>query len=378
LAPTKRDRTPNLAEQSSKTLKVSVIVPTYNRLDRLRRVLDAFASQTTSPKEFEVIVVSDGSTDGTDGFLRSAATPFPLLATSRANGGPAAARNTGVRLATGHVLLFVDDDVVPQVDLVEQHLTTHQQAGAQVVVIGPMLTPADHHPNAFVRWEQAMLYKQYHAMMQGHYEPTHRQFYTGNASVGRDFLLATGGFDERFRRAEDVELAYRLHDQGARFIFNPKAIGYHYAERSFGSWIQNARAYGRNDVLFDRYYGRVNRLEGVKWEFTQRHSVIRWLTLRCIGRPWLEASLHLTGRVVAKTADGVGLEGVVRTGLSATYLAEYYSGMAEELGGRRAFRELIAGTRIPESLGYTGAVVPDNVQPDQPSDRAPVAAGETS
>jgi GT2 family glycosyltransferase len=361
----------------SKALSISVIVPTYNRVDRLRRVLEALAYQTVSGTEFQVIVVSDGSTDGTEEFLERAATPFPLLVTSGANAGPAAARNTGIRLATGRVLLFVDDDVVPREDLVEQHLTTHEQAHAKAVVIGPMLTPSDHHPNAFVRWEQAMLYKQYHAMLDGDYEATYRQFFTGNASVGREFLVGTGGFDERFRRAEDVELAYRLHLNGARFIFNPDAIGYHYAERSFSSWIQNARAYGRNDVLFDRYYGRLNRLEIARSEFRGRHTGIRWLTRRCIGRPWLEAALHSAGRAIATAADRLALERVVRTTLSAIYNTEFYGGMADELGGRQAFSELLADLRVPKSLTDAWDASPCTVEADGHR-HEPLSAAELS
>jgi GT2 family glycosyltransferase len=340
-----------LDENSSNAVKVSVVVPTYNRVDRLRRVLNALASQTIRPDRFEVIVVSDGSTDGTDEFLRQVATPFRLRGTSRPNSGPAAARNHGARLAGGHLLLFVDDDVVPQQDLLEQHLATHEQAEAEVVVIGPMLTPTDYHPNAFVRWEQAMLYKQYSALIHGQYEATQRQFYTGNASVRREFLLTTGGFDERFRRAEDVELARRLHDRGARFIFNPRAVGYHYAERSFASWMGNARAYGQNEVLFDRDYGGLNRLEDVRWEFTQRHAVLRTVTRKSIGRPRLQAALHVTGWAIASAADRLGDERLVRIGLSAVYHTAYYSGLAEQLGGRKAFRDFIADVRQPVGAG---------------------------
>lgn len=351
-----------LGENPSQITKVSVIVPTCNRVDRLGRVMGALAAQTVDPADFEVIVVSDGSTDGTDEFLRQVVTPFRLRGTSQANAGPAAARNTGVRLAAGDVLLFVDDDVVPQRDLIEQHVATHGQAKAEVVVIGPMLTPADYHPNAFVRWEQAMLYRQYSAMIRGHYEPTYRQFYTGNASVRREFLLASGGFDERFRRAEDVELACRLRDNGARFIFSPQAVGYHYAERSFSSWIQNARDYGRNEVLFDRYYGRLSRLQDVRSEFMRRHAALRSVTRRCVGRPRLEAAIQVMGRAVAATAGSLGQERLVRIGLSAIYHTAYYSGLAEELGGRRAFSQFIADVRVPESLAGAWACGPETIE----------------
>ena len=90
----------------SKAAKASIIIPTYNRVDRLRRVLRAIAGQTVGSGEFEVIVISDGSTDGTDEFLRNATTAFQMVPVLRANAGPASARNAGVRRATGQLLVL--------------------------------------------------------------------------------------------------------------------------------------------------------------------------------------------------------------------------------------------------------------------------------
>lgn len=324
-------------------MKVSVVIPTYNRVARLRSALAAFATQTIDSADFEVVVISDGATDGTDEFVREARMPFRLVFASQANGGPAAARNHGASLATGDLLLFIDDDVIAQSDLIEQHVLSHDSCAGQVVVVGPMLTPPDYRPSAFVRWEQAMLYKQYDAMIRGDYAPTYRQFYTGNASVPRQFLLAAGGFDERFRRAEDVELAYRLAQNGARFIFNEFAIGHHYAERSFSAWISMARDYGRNDVVFDREQSRRDGLETAREEFAGRHTLIQWLTRGCVGRPGLEPWLHWPVRGLAAISDRLEFHRITRSALSGLYNTSYYCGMAEELGGAQSFWELIDG-----------------------------------
>ena len=76
--------------------------------------------------------------------------------------------------------------------------------------------------------KNTILEAQYHDMITGKYAPTARQFYTGNASLAAKWLRRAGGFDESFKRAEDIELVYRLEDMGLRFHFNPQAIGYHY------------------------------------------------------------------------------------------------------------------------------------------------------
>src|SRR5690606_5465373 len=139
-----------------------------------------------------------------------------------------------------------------------------------------MLDPPGHRYSAWVAWEQQMLAKQYVAMERGEYAPTARQFYTGNASLRAEHLRAVGGFDPSLRRAEDVELAYRLADRGQRFHFVPEAVGYHFAERPYASWRNAAHLYGRNDMVFARHparrwiYGFVaDRLDGqpplVRW-----------------------------------------------------------------------------------------------------------------
>jgi len=322
---------------------VSVVLPTWNRLGTLRRALEALGSQTVSSADFEVVVVSDGSTDGTNDEIRRTKTPFFLNFFSQENAGPASARNRGVALATADLVLFLDDDVVPDPHLLEEHLRSHGVQGNRAVVIGPMLTPSDYRPNPFVRWEQSMLYKQYEAMERGDWTPNYRQFYTGNASLRRELLLSVGGFDERFRRAEDVETAYRLAKAGAKFYFNNRAVGYHYAQRSFKSWLRNAGDYGRNDVIFDRETSSTERVDIIRRELRDRHAIVRWLARLCLGRPRLESSLSWPARTLAEAADRVGCHGVARGALSALYNTSYYSGVASELGGANAFWDVMDG-----------------------------------
>src|SRR5512141_435065 len=79
----------------------SVVVPTYNRLGRLRHVIAAFERQAYPSDAYEVIVISDGSTDGTDAYLETLSSKMRLRWLTQANQGPAAARNAGVRTAAG-------------------------------------------------------------------------------------------------------------------------------------------------------------------------------------------------------------------------------------------------------------------------------------
>lgn len=312
---------------------VSVVVPTFNRLPRLKQVVAALEQQAYPRDRFNVVVVSDGSTDGTDAYLRDLATGLDLAFVAQANQGPAAARNHGIRQASGEYVLFIDDDVVPAPELLAEHMRLHAEQ-ADLVVLGPMLTPDDFAMAPWVAWEQAMLYKQYAAMERGHWAPTARQFYTGNTSLPRRLLLEVGGFDERFRRAEDVELAYRLDSQDVRFIFNPRAIGYHYAERSFSSWLGTPYAYGRNDVVFAREHERP-MVELTRAEFGQRNLLTQALVRLCLDRPRLTQKLE---GLLKATADLVqSRERLTRACYSAIFNMRYYQGMADELGGRGRF-----------------------------------------
>ncbi len=322
---------------------VSVVIPTFNRLDQLRRTLEGLAAQSGLSDAPQVVVVSDGSTDGTDEFLASPGVPLPVTAVRQVNQGPAAARNHGVGVATGDIIVFLDDDVVPAPDLIAAHLRHHAAAGDDgSVVIGPMVTPDGTPLSPWVRWEQDMLYKQYDAMDRGEYGATARQFYTANASVYRRQLLDAGGFDESFRRAEDVELAYRLADRGLRFTFARDAVVWHHAERSFAVWLDIARQYGRNDVIFGRDLGQQWLLDAIAAEFGGRHRLVRALTTACIPRPRLRRVVMASLRLTARATAAAGLRPLTRQALSALYNLAYYGGMADELGSPQRLLTLFA------------------------------------
>jgi glycosyltransferase involved in cell wall biosynthesis len=104
-------------------MNLSVVTPTYNRKDSLRRTLEGLSKQTYAFDGFEVIAVSDGSTDGTDEMLRQFAqsAPFRLGVICQPNGGPSKARNRGIQEAQHDVIVFIDDDVEPAPEFLSRH-----------------------------------------------------------------------------------------------------------------------------------------------------------------------------------------------------------------------------------------------------------------
>jgi GT2 family glycosyltransferase len=309
----------------------SVVVPTYNRLGRLRHVIAALEQQAYPSDAYEVIVVSDGSTDGTNPYLKTLHSTMRLQWLSQPNRGPAAARNAGIQRAAGEFIVFIDDDVVPAPQLLGEHARSHKEAGHDVVVLGPLLTPEGFEMDPWVRWEQEMLMKQYRALLRGDWLATARQFYTGNASLRRSHILAAGGFDEDFRRAEDVELAYRLADRGLDFVFNIDAAGLHFAERSFRAWLDMARTYGRNDVIFARDRNQKWLLPAIRREFRNRNFLIRSLVRMCGRRSRLTGITSSALKRAADVATLLRAGDIERFAYSGLFNLQYYKGFLNEL-----------------------------------------------
>lgn len=322
----------------------SVVIPTFNRKAQLIKVIEGLENQSFPKDDFEVIIISDGSTDGTNEYLKSLETPLCIRPIFQPNQGVAATRNNGVNHAKGKLILFVDDDVVPHPDLLKQHLSSHQQHSLQehVIVIGPMLNPPNHNYEPWVEWEQLMLYKQYEAMDRGDWEPTARQFYTGNCSIHFSYWQQFGGFDPEFRRAEDVELAYRMADKGAHFVWNNQAIGYHFAQRSYASWLNTPYAYGCNDVIFTRDHGQSWLVPTIMKEYGGRRALIRMANAICLDRPMISNLVQSLFFGIAKLSHRLNIKKIYIAGFSLIFNLRHYQGMSDKLGGRDKFFQLLA------------------------------------
>lgn len=318
--------------------RLSVVIPTFNRRDRLVRVLAALERQTTPASEFEVIVVDDGSSDGTTEWLQQRKCGFELRAHRQANAGPARARNAGVELARGEIVLFIDDDVEPVPELVAEHLRMHA-AEADIVVMGP-LASLPHYDQPWVAWEQAKVEQQYRAMERGDWEPTFRQFWTGNASLARAHVLGAGGFDPAFLRAEDVELGVRLKDRGLRFRFNPAARGLHFAERSLASWERVHVSYGRAEVEIFGKLGADELLETLAGNWARLNPATRWLVRSCLGKPRRHSAACSVLRRHLELAETLKLPMMSEQVCSVFANLLYWEASTQALGPSRAARVL--------------------------------------
>jgi lipopolysaccharide/colanic/teichoic acid biosynthesis glycosyltransferase/GT2 family glycosyltransferase len=192
------------------------VVPAYNAADTLQLCLDALAKQDFPPSAYEIIVVDDGSTDGTAELARSAS----VHVISQPNTGAAAARNAGARAARGEFLLFTDADCAPVSGWIEAlvgALEDRRVAGAK----GAYLT---RQPEIVPRFTQ-LEYQDRYDRMAGTESIDFVDTYS--AAYRRDIFFANGGFDPRYHKVEDQELSFRLAEKGYRLAFEPDALVYH-------------------------------------------------------------------------------------------------------------------------------------------------------
>lgn len=332
--------------------ELSIIVPTFNRKAGLLRLLRALERATGEGVEFEAVVVVDGATDGTDASLAALRTSYPLQVRSQANRGPAAARNQAIAVAQGRIVLFLDDDVVPVPGTIARHLTRHRE-DPLAVVTGPMVAPPRRRMAPWLEWEAAMLQKQYAAMQAGLYTPTPRQFYTANASVARAHVERVGGFDERYRRAEDVELATRLRDLGLHFQFDAAASVWHEPDRSYSGWLRVAYEYGRYDVISGARTPEALWLACAEWK--TRHRLSRLLARACAGHAMRTRVSTQAGRAcfaAARPLLPLIPRQIQHAGCSALFNLHYWHGVASESGlGPRVWRFLDR----PKQIAAAGA-----------------------
>lgn len=232
--------------------EVTVVVPTFNRQEVLPRVLEGLAQQT-GRTDFEVIVIDDGSSDGTPELLASCRTPYRFRFFRQANRGPAAARNRGVHEAASELIVFLGDDTVPEQAFLAEHLGAHARRPGRTIAVlgyttwpaGRPVTPFLHHINEYGPQFGYELIRDPEAV-------PFNFFYTSNISLPRALLLEAGLFDTTFPYAawEDIELSYRLFRLGMQIVYCPTAVVRHYHDITFDSFRRRQRKAGEAGAIF--------------------------------------------------------------------------------------------------------------------------------
>jgi glycosyltransferase involved in cell wall biosynthesis len=231
------------------TYEITVIVPTYNRAQTLSRCLQALEGQTAARKDFEVIVVDDGSRDETAEVFRgfSASSTLNIEYTRQENSGQNAARNRAIGRSRGRILLFINDDTVTAPDVIDRHIAGHRTyPGEQCAVLGRVTISPDLPPSLFAKLHLDDAY----SLWENTVELPWKAFYTCNLSIAKSFLMRYGTFDEALRYNDDIELAERLSHHGLRIFYDKRCLGYHYHYLTEDDYIRLAQLSGRTLVVW--------------------------------------------------------------------------------------------------------------------------------
>lgn len=243
-------------------MSLSVIIPTYNRRAMVEKCLRALLDQSYDRAFYEIIIVDDGSTDGTDLFINEALKkPGPVLRCFRQEKkGPAAARNIGISNARGQIALFLGDDIMADRNLLKEHHEWHRHyPDENVGVLGNITWSKDISVTPFMEWlENGGPQFAFHKIRGQLDIDPERFFYSSNISLKRQFLLSRGGFfDETFPAAayEDVELGYRLKKRGMKLKYNKDALAYHHHYTSLADGCQRMMVVGFASQIYEEKTG---------------------------------------------------------------------------------------------------------------------------
>ena len=255
-------------------MTTTVIIPTYNGAGKILTVLRALERQNISPDE--VIVVVDGSTDNTVSLLQS--TYFQLKSfriIRQENLGRGAVKNTGAEHASHELLLFLDDDMLPEADWLKKHLQHHEEH-PETIVTGPAVDRAESGDSDFqffksylsAKWRADLLPFNKKAF------PEEKVFITAaNFSIPRKLFRQIGGFNPKLRDVEDFDFAVRATALGIPVYYDDETWAWHMEQSSCKHSISRMRSYQQaRYILLNKYPElyrhriQINRTEFPEWK----------------------------------------------------------------------------------------------------------------
>jgi glycosyltransferase involved in cell wall biosynthesis len=325
---------------------VSVVIPTHNRANSLQRTLDALCLQTYPVEYVEVLVVADGCTDGTVEMLRSYQAPFTLHIIEQKGQGAAAARNCGAAYATGSLLLFLDDDVVPTPPLIEAHVHIHQYQPGQVVM-GPY-PPVLEGRTDFVHIQTRLWWgAKFQAIRQPHHRYTYRDMLSGNFSLETKLFNHLGGFDATIKGCggEDYEFGMRLIKAGVSLTSTAEALAHHYEhettdlDRSF----RRSRQEGRAEVQIGRRHPELRSTLRLACFEVSGSLIDRTFRKLALERPGAGDYLTTHLRRMLDLLERLRLRGFWLRLYGQLFSYWYWRGVGDELDSRRALASFLQG-----------------------------------
>jgi glycosyltransferase involved in cell wall biosynthesis len=225
------------------TVPVSVVIPTFNGGEQIRNVIDALKKQ--SFRDFEIIVVNDGSTNNTKNILEEIKinnTNIKIF--EQPNKGRASSRNLGAANAQGHLLVFYDDDVRPVEESIKKHVEFHEKY-PQSICGGNLAEDESLIHSDFQLFKLNLSWKwveKYHPGL-NLLNKGNMFLSAANFSISKELFRIMEGFDERLKDAEDYDLAIRTIKKDRNVFFDKSNLAYHDDFITCGGYIRRIRQY---------------------------------------------------------------------------------------------------------------------------------------
>lgn len=254
-------------------MRFSVVIPTYNRSEKLKNCLKSLFEQDYSKHEYEIVVIDDGSNDDTQQILKKfqKKSPVPLSFFSQQNQGQAIARNFGIQKAVGEIILLIGDDIIATPQLLKEHDHTHknypeENAGCLGFITWhpklnatPLMKFMERGGAIFNRFGGHQFAFD---LLERKTTADYNFFYTSNISL-KSSLLKKFKFDPWFSGYgwEDIELGYRLTQQaGLVLYYEPNAIAFHDHFMTFDDFIARMHNIGRSSWIINKRYPELNKI----------------------------------------------------------------------------------------------------------------------
>jgi glycosyltransferase involved in cell wall biosynthesis len=279
---------------------ISIVIPTFNRPERLAYCLQSCSRLDYPADRFEVIVVDDGGVAPLDDVANQFHGVLTLRLLRQENAGPATARNTGARAAKGEFIIFTDDDCVPAPDWLEV-LATRFKASPDCAIAGETSNALTQ--NLYSTASQLLI--SYVIAYYGNASGRVRFFPASNLGFPAVRFLEVGGFNASFPTSagEDREICDRWQQKGLRMIFEPAAVVSHFHHLTAKTFMRQHFSYGTGAFYYhslrSRQRGQAMKVEPISFYF-------KMLTYPFGKVPFRKAISVMPLLIVAQTVNAMG------------------------------------------------------------------------
>ena len=248
--------------------KLTVVIPSFNRVNRLKKTLESLVDQSLDKELFEIVIVDDGSDDGTAQMVAefSQKVKHYVRYYWQEKKLAGAARNLGIMEAKAPIVLLMDSDIVPNKDHLKLHLQLHLKYPETEVAVRGWITPGPEGVD-LLRWDESDILP-IGRTVDGEAIISPEYFVTADVSLKREFLIEAGLFTLGLPAAQDTDLAWRLRDLGLKLIYCREALAIHTDPLdSVEKVVNNGKKYG---WTFAEWYCRIPLYQEETWRLGAR------------------------------------------------------------------------------------------------------------